>query len=114
MKKAKNVKDTIYLEQIPNIGKSIANNLRLIAIKRPKDLYGKDPYKLYCKLCKRTQIRHDPCLLDVFISAVNFIEGHGKKPWWFFTKERKNNFHKIENLLNKYVSKARSKTFGCK
>lgn len=35
------------LQQIPNIGPSIAANLRLIGVLSPHDLLGKDPYKLY-------------------------------------------------------------------
>ena len=35
------------LKQIPNIGPSIATNLRLIGISSPYDLSGKDPYAMY-------------------------------------------------------------------
>jgi hypothetical protein len=33
--------------------------------------------------------RHDPCVLDAFLSAVRFMEGAPKKPWWKYTSERK-------------------------
>ncbi|MCL4203269.1 MAG: hypothetical protein KJ000_12280 [Pirellulaceae bacterium] len=35
------------LQQIPNIGPSLAANLRLIGVLSSHDLLGKDPYKLY-------------------------------------------------------------------
>jgi hypothetical protein len=35
------------LQQIPNIGPSIAANLRLIGVLSPHDLLGKDPYTMY-------------------------------------------------------------------
>ena len=35
-----------------------------------------------------TGVRHDPCLLDVFIAAVRFMDGGPKKPWWKFTAGR--------------------------
>ena len=77
------------LQQIPNIGPSIAANLRLIGISSPQDLLGKDPYVMYEELCRITGIRHDPCLLDVFIAASRFMAGEPTKPWWKYTPERK-------------------------
>ena len=40
-------------------------------------------------MCRLTGQRHDPCLLDTFITAVRFMEGEPKKPWWKYTAERK-------------------------
>jgi hypothetical protein len=31
-----------------------------------------------------------PCVIDVFMSAVHFMEGGEPLPWWSFTQERKN------------------------
>jgi hypothetical protein len=77
------------LEDIPNIGVSIAGDLRRLGIKSPEKLAGRDPYRMYDDLCRITGQRHDPCLLDTFIAAVRFMEGGPKKPWWKFTAERK-------------------------
>ena len=77
------------LEDIPNIGVSIAGDLRLIGIASPADLPGRDPYALYDDLCRVTRVRHDPCVIDAFISAVRYMEGGPKTPWWKFTAERK-------------------------
>ena len=77
------------LEQIPNVGPSIAGDLRLIGVRTPRALVGRDPYRLYLSLCKATRERQDPCVLDVFISAVRFMEGAPVKPWWHYTAERK-------------------------
>ena len=79
----------VDLEQIPNVGPAIAAKMRLIAISSPQDLVGKDPYTMYDDLCEITGINHDPCLLDVFISAVWFMEGKPAKPWWKYTPKRK-------------------------
>ena len=68
------------LEEIPNIGKSIAGDLRQLGIKSPSDLPGRDPYLMYDELCCITGQRHDPCLLDTFIAAVRFMEGGPKQP----------------------------------
>ncbi len=84
------VREIESLEQIPNVGPSLARSLGLAGIERPSALRGKDPYRLYDKLCKRTGVRHDPCVLDVFISAVCYMEGGPPRPWWKYTPERKN------------------------
>jgi hypothetical protein len=77
------------LEQLPNIGPSSAANLRLIDISHPKDLIKRNPYLMYEDLCRITQQRHDRCVLDVFISAVRFMQGESNRPWWAYTSERK-------------------------
>ena len=61
------------LEALPNIGKSAAVDLRLIGIRRPQDLIGKNPYDLFDELSRVTGEEHDPCVLDVFLSVVDFI-----------------------------------------
>src|SRR5262245_27218920 len=72
----------VRLEDITNIGPSIAGDLRLIGISAPKDLVGRDPYLLYDKLCLARGVRQDPCVLDVFISAVRYMEGGSARPWY--------------------------------
>jgi hypothetical protein len=79
----------LRLEDIPNIGKSIAADFRRLGIQSPDDLPGRDPYVLYDEINRLTGKRHDPCLLDTFIAAVRYMEGGPKKPWWKFTAERK-------------------------
>ncbi len=90
------------LEQIPNIGKQIAADLRLVGIQKPSDLKGTDPYKLYVRVCERTKFYKDPCMLDVFISAAYFMDGKGSKPWWDFTDERKRNFHLVDSQAKRF------------
>jgi hypothetical protein len=77
------------LEQIPNIGPSMAEDLRLIGVSHPRDLIGRNPYAMYEELCRKTRQRHDPCVIDAFISAVRFMQGEPKRPWWAYTSERK-------------------------
>jgi len=87
--KPANRDDITDLEDIPNIGPSLADKLRLIGVLSTQDLLGKDPYKMYDDLCHGTAVRHDPCVIDVFIAAVRFMAGEPPKPWWKFTPERK-------------------------
>ena len=77
------------LEDLLNIGKAIAGDLRSIGIDHPKKLAGKDPFELYRRLCEKTGVRHDPCVMDVFISAIHFMDGGDPLPWWSFTEMRK-------------------------
>lgn len=92
--------DITDLEQIPNVGPAIAAKLRLIGISSPQDLSDKDPYTMYDNLCEVTGVKHDPCLLDVFISAVRFMDGKPAKPWWKYTPERKRTLSSGEKELN--------------
>ena len=82
------------LADLPNIGKAIAKDLQSIGIDHPRKLIGKDPYGLYNELCTLSGKRHDPCVLDVFMSAVHFMEGGKPLPWWAFTGERKKHLGK--------------------
>ena len=77
------------LQNIPNIGRAIEKKILLLGIREPAELIGRDPYKMYDDLCNVTGKEHDPCLLDVFISAVRYMEGGPPKKWWEFTRERK-------------------------
>jgi hypothetical protein len=77
------------LEQLPNVGPALAGDLRLIGISLPTELIGRDPFALYNTLCRTTGERHDPCVIDVFISVVWFMEGGKARPWWAFTAQRK-------------------------
>ena len=78
-----------HLEDLPNIGKAMAEDFRLIGVNKPDDIIGKDPFIMYEELCKITQKRHDPCVLDVFMAAVHFMEAGESLPWWKYTDERK-------------------------
>ena len=79
----------LALEQLPNIGPSLAADLRLIGIQHPKELRGKDAFVLYQKLCAATGQRHDPCVLDTFMAATDFMRGAQAAPWWAYTAQRK-------------------------
>jgi hypothetical protein len=79
----------IEIEDIPNIGPAVARRLRLLGIEQAADLCGRDPYVLYADICRLKGRQEDPCLLDVFISAVRFMEGAEALPWYHYTAERK-------------------------
>ncbi|WP_035054605.1 helix-hairpin-helix domain-containing protein [Andreprevotia chitinilytica] len=80
---------TTKLEDLPNIGKAGAADLRLLGIHDPQQLIGRQPFEMYDALCAKTGTRHDPCVIDVFMAVVAFMEGGPALPWWSFTAERK-------------------------
>ena len=86
-------KTVSQLEALPNIGKAMANKLQLIGIDNPRKLIGKEPFELYEELCIKSGKRHDPCVIDVFMSVIHFMEGGEPLPWWSFTDERSRNIH---------------------
>ena len=85
------------LEQLPNIGMAMAEDLRLLGIEHPQQLIGQDPLQLWQALGHKTGQRHDPCVLDTFMAAVNFMEGGASLPWWSFTAERKRLYGQVTN-----------------
>lgn len=85
----------ISLEQLPNVGPATAADLRLLGIRRPGDLIGRDPYVMYERLCRKTGQRHDPCVIDTFISVVRFMNGAPERPWWAYTAERKRTLNAV-------------------
>jgi hypothetical protein len=93
--KAASAADCTALEQLPNIGPSLAADLRLIGIERPADLRGKDAFVLYQKLCAATGQRQDPCVLDTFMAATDFMRGAPAAPWWRYTAQRKALFGQV-------------------
>lgn len=89
MTKARHAGEARRLIDIPNIGPAMVEDFRNLGIAQPRQLIGKDPYALHERLCALTGVRHDPCVIDTFISAVRFMEGAPPRPWWHYTHERK-------------------------
>lgn len=80
------------LTDLPNVGPSMAGDLRTLGIEAPAQLVGQDPAALYDRLCALTGSRQDPCVLDVLLSIVRFMDGEDPRPWWDYTAERKARF----------------------
>ncbi len=77
------------LTDLPNIGPSMAGDLRRLGFRHPRELAGQDAFVLYRRLCELTACRQDPCVLDTLLSVVDFADGGEPKPWWHYTRERK-------------------------
>jgi hypothetical protein len=77
------------LLDLPNVGPATQGDLHLLGIREPQELAGLDAFEMYERLCSITKTRHDPCVIDVFLSLVSFADGGPAKAWWAFTEERK-------------------------
>ncbi|OGU16423.1 MAG: hypothetical protein A2076_03320 [Geobacteraceae bacterium GWC2_53_11] len=83
------LKQATKLEDIPNIGTSIAADLRAIGILSPQQLAGRDPFATYVELSGTMEQRHDPCVLYVLMSAQHFLACGEVRRWWTFTEQGK-------------------------
>ena len=90
--KAKHARDVRSFTDMPNVGPATAADFALLGFTAPNELIGQDPYALYERLCALTATRQDPCVADVFIAAVRFMEGAPPHAWWHYTAERKRVF----------------------
>lgn len=88
-RKALRAADCVQLEHIPNIGRALADDLRHLGIHTPQQLVDQDGWVLYETLCRQTAAYHDPCVLDTFLAATEFMRGGAARPWWQHTEQRK-------------------------
>ena len=79
-------------QQIVNVGPAVERDLRLLGYRQPPDLIGEDPLVMFEELCRRTNSRQDPCVLDVFMAVTDFMNGNPPCNWWDFTAERKQRY----------------------
>ena len=74
------------LQTIPGVGKSIANDLYNIGIRKIADLKNESPEQLYVRSNQYCGAVQDPCLLYVFRCAVYFASHKKHQPeklkWW--------------------------------
>ena len=77
------------LEDLPNIGKSIAADLRSLGILTPADLACRAPLDVFNELGAVMGKRHDPCVFYTLLAAEHFLQTSEAVPWWHFTHEGK-------------------------
>lgn len=77
------------LEDLPNIGKSIAADLRGLGILTPEELSKRAPLDVFNELAGPMNQRHDPCVLHTLLAVEHFQKTAESVPWWKFTQEGK-------------------------
>ncbi len=83
------------LTDIPNIGEAMVRDLLILSIVSPDELKNQDPYLLYTKLSIMTDVQQGPCVLDTFIAVVDFMNGAPRRPWYYYTEQRKAHYGKL-------------------
>lgn len=89
MAKARCAAEALKLTDIPNIGRAMAADLVQLGLPTPAHVKAMDPFKTYDRLRDPMGQRHDPCVLDTFMAAHDFMNGGSAQPWWHFTEQRK-------------------------
>lgn len=93
--KAKTSAHVSKFQDIPNIGPAMVRDFQILGLTKPKDLIRKDPFQLYKQMCIISGKRHDPCVLDTYIAAIDFMNGAPPRPWFFYTKGRRKKYPNI-------------------
>lgn len=74
------------LQEIPGVGKSIAQDLWGLGIHAVSDLKDRDPEALYFQLCAQQGTQIDRCMLYVFRCAIYYASTTEHDPerrkWW--------------------------------
>jgi hypothetical protein len=73
-------------QQIPGVGKSIAQDLWNLGFRSIQELKDQDPEELYVRQCVQQSTHVDRCLLYVFRCAVYYVSNEQHDPellkWW--------------------------------
>lgn len=81
-----NMRKVNELEQIPGVGKTIAQYFMDVEIRSVQDLRDQKPEELYERLCVHQGKRIDRCMLYVFRCAVYYASTNNHQPellkWW--------------------------------
>lgn len=77
------------LTDLPNIGKSIATDLRKIGINSSSELEKRNPLSIFEELRTVMGKRHDPCVYYTLLSVNHFLRTGESLPWWKFTEQGK-------------------------
>lgn len=102
------------LDEIVNIGPATADLLTRMGYKHPQDLLIVDgdrqqsppqlAIELYRAACRLDRKFYDPCVLDVFAAAVDYMNGSPPLPWWKYTAQRKERYSdEIEKARKQYA-----------
>jgi len=74
------------LQEIPGIGKSLAQDLSDLGYRTVPDLKGEDPEKMYARLIRKRKQHIDRCVLYVFRCAIYYASHKKHDPtllkWW--------------------------------
>ncbi len=81
------------LKDLVSVGPAPLKDFDVLGIKTINQLAKQDAHALYKKLCKMTQVKHDPCAEDVFAAAIAQAKDphlpEEQKKWAYWSRVRK-------------------------
>lgn len=77
------------LNDLKNVGKATLRDLELLGIKNIEELGLRDPTVCFHELERRTKIRQDPCVWDVFAAIIHEAKTGESSNWWSWTARGK-------------------------
>ncbi len=80
---------SLALSQLKNVGPATLGDFQLLGIRSVAQLAQQDPTQLYEELQRRTGLRQDPCVHDVFSATIHQARTGEALPWWHFSRLRK-------------------------
>jgi hypothetical protein len=81
--------DVLTLAKLKNVGPATLSDFHTLGISTVAQLAKREAFELYDELCTRTGVRHDPCVIDVFMATISQAQGNPGRVWWHFTPRRK-------------------------
>ncbi len=82
------------LEDLISVGPAIRRQLALLGVYTVAQLARRNPEALYRRLCRKTKMRQDICVLDVYRAAVAQAQNPDLPSehcvWWYWSRVRKN------------------------
>ncbi len=95
MGKARTVSEVKKFTDIPNVGQAMERDFLFLGLKSPTDLKKLDAFNLYQKMCQKSGVRQDPCVLDTYLAVIDFMNGASARAWWTYTVARKISYPNI-------------------
>ena len=78
------------LLKLMNVGEATCKDFELLGIESIAGLADASADELYARLQIITGQPHDSCVWDVFAAAINEARTGERRPWWEWSKIRKN------------------------
>lgn len=81
------------LTSLRSVGPAALADLAKLGITKIEQLQHADADRLYQRLCRITEQRHDPCCRDVFAAAIAQAKNpklpEEQRDWWYWSRLRK-------------------------
>ncbi len=77
-------------EKLLNIGPATAADLARLGVTTIEQLKSCNAQELYDRISAMDGVKHDICVLDVFTAIIDNANTGEAKPWWEYSRIRKN------------------------